>query len=77
VPQAKFTLPEAQIAFVNQYETWGFPDKSSLIRKALREFEERLKTKRLIESAELYAQIYGDDAELQTLTDQALEGWPE
>lgn len=31
----------------------------------------------LIESALLYAEVYQEDAELQELTDIAIEGWPE
>ena len=77
MPQAKFTLAENQIAFVNQYDHWGYSDKSSLVQEALHELECRLRRERLVESATLYAEIYSQDAELQALTDQAIEEWPE
>ena len=39
--------------------------------------QSELEAKELQESAELYAEIYREDKELQVLTESALEGWPQ
>jgi hypothetical protein len=39
--QAKFSLSQSQIEFINQHETWGFPDESALVRAALDEMRVR------------------------------------
>jgi hypothetical protein len=75
--QIKVSLADSHSAFVNQHERWGFPDKSSMIRKALDQLQTCLKQERLRQSAELYAEIYQEDRELRALTEQALEDWPE
>ena len=54
----------------------GFKDKSSLVRKAIDEFRKKIERKKLAESAELYAELYGTDGELNELTDSAIDGWP-
>lgn len=36
-----------------------------------------LDLKRLCESADLYAEVYREDADLRALTEAAIEGWPE
>jgi hypothetical protein len=77
MPQMKFSLSPNHEEFVKQYQLWGFPDKSSLIREALNQLQTRLKHERLRKSAQLYAEVYQEDQELQELTGQALEGWPE
>ncbi len=75
--QIKVSLADSQNQFVNQHQLWGFPDKSSLVREALEQLQSCLKKERLRQSADLYAQIYEEDRELQALTEQALEDWPE
>jgi len=74
---AKFSLSDAQVDFVNQYEVLGFPDKSSVVRAAIDQFRARCAKRQLEESAALYSEIYGEDDELQRLTDAATEDWPE
>ena len=39
--------------------------------------QSELEAKELQESAELYAEIYREDKDLQALTESALEGWPQ
>ena len=56
---------------------YGFKDKSSVIRKALKQFRKELERKSLEKSADLYAEIYEQDSELKKLTESALSGWPE
>ena len=75
--QTKVTLTEEQAEFLSEHASLGFPDRSSLVREAIERFRKELAEQRLRESAELYAEVYAEDADLQELTEQALEGWPE
>jgi hypothetical protein len=77
MPQAKFSLSQSQIEFINRHEAWGFPDKSALVREALDKMKARLARERLAESARLYAEVYAEAEELRGLTEAALEDWPE
>jgi Arc/MetJ-type ribon-helix-helix transcriptional regulator len=76
MPQAKFSLSEAQMDFINRHEAWGFPDKSALVRQALDQMQARLAQERLVESARLYAEVYAEEQNLRDLTEAALEDWP-
>ena len=75
--QAKFSLTFSLIDFLNSYKQYGFKDKSSMVRAALMKFKEELELRTLRESADLYAELYEEDAELQELADVAVVGWPE
>lgn len=75
--QAKFTIDTAQAVFLDHFQQYGFKDKSALVRAALQKFQQELERQQLIESANLYAEIYAEDEELQALTEAAIEGWPE
>ena len=75
--QAKFSVADSQIEFIKQYSRFGFKDKSSMVRAALEELRKKLEYQSLKESAELYAEIYQKDEELQELTNSAIPGWPE
>lgn len=75
--QAKFTIETSQALFLDHFRQYGFKDKSALVRAALQKFQQELERQQLIESADLYAEIYAEDQELQELTQAALEGWPE
>ena len=75
--QAKISLKESQAQFLNEHKSLGFKNKSSLVRAALEYYREKLKNEHLKTSADLYAEIYTNDPELQDLTDSALDGWPE
>ena len=46
-----------------------------MVRKALDCLMERVKSERLRQSAELYAEIYEQDEELQELTRASMEEW--
>ncbi|MBV7330125.1 hypothetical protein KFU94_18135 [Chloroflexi bacterium TSY] len=74
--QAKFSLTDTLIEFLNDYKIYGFKDKSSLVRAALLRFQEELELQRLKQSADLYAEIYAEDVELQELTEVAITEWP-
>lgn len=75
--QAKFSLTSPLIEFLNYYKEYGFKDKSSMVQAALLELKNEFDQQNLKESANLYAEIYADDMELQELTDAAVNGWPE
>lgn len=75
--QAKFTLDQSQLEFVGQYHKFGFKDKSALVRAALAHLQHELEQQQLQVSANLYAEVYAEETDLQELTESALTGWPE
>ena len=75
--QAKFSVTEKQVDFLSNYRTYGFKDKSSMLREAIEYFRKKIETERLKISADLYSRIYIDDNELNELTETAIDGWPE
>ncbi len=75
--QAKFTLEQSHIDFLEQFKERGFKDKSSLVRMALEKLHKELEDRELTESAELYAEVYMEDEDLRQLTDVAIVDWPE
>ena len=75
--QAKFSCQENQVEFLSNYKSYGFKDKSAMVRESLNLLREKLEAQRLRESAELYAETYMEDSELKVLTDSAVQGWPE
>ena len=75
--QVKVSIDEKQVEFLNEYHNYGFKDKSSLVRKAIDHFKKELEIQKLKKSADLYAEIYNKDSELQDLTKSALSEWPE
>ncbi len=74
--QAKFSLKESHIQFIEQCKLYGFKDKSEVVRTALDRLSAELAQKRLRESAALYAEVYEEDHETQEWTDAALSEWP-
>ena len=74
--QAKISFDKNQIEILNKYHEYGFKDKSSLVRSAIEEFIKAAEKKKLIESADLYAEIYNEDSELRDITNSAIEDWP-
>lgn len=75
--QAKFSFEEDQISFLNNYRKYGFKDKSSMVRTALKRFKEELELQRLRQSADLYAEIYSEDTDLKEWTESSVSAWPE
>lgn len=75
--QAKFSLSSPLIEFVGNYQQYGFKDRSALVRAALTRLKEEKERHLLEQSADLYAALYTEDADLQELTNDALTGWPE
>ncbi len=73
----KVTLEQTQIDFLAQFKDLGFKDKSSIVRLALNRLQQEMERQELERSADLYAEVYGEDEELQVLTDLARADWPE
>ena len=74
---AKFSLTENQLRFLEQFKTYGFKDKSEMVRTALERLHQELEQQSLKESAELYAQLYEEDEELRQLAEASLSDWAE
>jgi len=75
--QAKFTIEETQSRFLSQHKKYGFKDKSSVIRAALKRLQKEIEKEKLMMSADLYAEIYDQDKKLRKLTESAIAEWPE
>ena len=75
--QAVFDLPPNLREFVTDFAAYGYESESALVCAALTAFQERLARAELADSAALYAELYAIDADLQALTEQAIEGWPD
>ncbi|MCD4653002.1 hypothetical protein K8T06_03605 [bacterium] len=75
--QTKVSLREEQIHFLKNYSQFGFKDRSEMVRGAIDILQQSILQKQLRESAEIYAEIYQEDQELQELTESALSEWPE
>ena len=74
--QAKFSLKEPQMLFIEQCKRFGFKDRSEVVRTALDRLYVELIQQRLSESAELYAEIYEDDEDVHEWMNAALSEWP-
>ena len=70
--QLKFTVEESQAAFLNNFKLFGFKNKSSLVREALKRLKKDMEIKKLEESADLYAEIYAEDSEIRDEMQRAL-----
>jgi hypothetical protein len=75
--QAKFSLTPPLIEFLNHYKQYGFKDKSSMVQAALLLLKKDFEQENLKQSAQLYAEVYEEETELQELTEAATAGWPE
>ena len=75
--QAKFSVEEVQVHFLNNFKAHGFKDKSSMLRAAIDHFKKDMELESLKKSADLYAEVYAEDGDLKELTDTAVAGWPE
>ena len=75
--QTNVKIEETHAEFLKHYSQYGFKDKNELVREALNRLREDLEQKSLRESAELYAELYEQDTDLQDLTESALLDLPE
>jgi Arc/MetJ-type ribon-helix-helix transcriptional regulator len=69
----KITLEQSQIDFLAQFKALGFKNKSSLVRSALNQLQKQIEKQELERSADLYAEIYEEDEDLQQLTALAVD----
>jgi len=74
--QAKFSLKESHIQFIEQCKQYGFKDKSDVVRTALDRLSKELIRQRLRKSADLYAEVYDEDDETKEWTDATSSEWP-
>jgi Arc/MetJ-type ribon-helix-helix transcriptional regulator len=75
--QAKFSLTPPLVDFLNHHQAYGYRDRSEMVRSALQRLRDELELQSLRESADLYAEVYGEDPDLRELTAAAINGWPE
>ncbi len=75
--QLKFSLNKDHVEFLQNYSLFGFKDKSSMVRAGINLLKKEINKNELKKSAELYAEVYEEDKELQMLTETAISDWPE
>ncbi|MCK4806649.1 MAG: hypothetical protein KAT09_03335 [Candidatus Aegiribacteria sp.] len=75
--QTKFSLEETQAEFLSEFKTYGFKDRSAMVRMAITLFKKRIELESLRKSADLYSEIYSLDDDLKELTETAVTGWLE
>ncbi len=66
------TVDEKQVDFLEKFSQYGFNTQKDLVDEALERLRQDLEQKSLAESADLYAEIYDEDDDLQELTESAL-----
>ena len=77
MPQIKISLDKSNLDFVAQYQEYGYPSKSAIVEAAIAQFKKTLSEQKLLESAELYQEIYDEDLDLQHSTDDAASSMSE
>ena len=75
--QAKFSITDEQLAFLDKHRAYGFRDRSELVRSALSRLQEELELRTLEESARLYGEVYAEELEARAWTEAAVQDWPE
>ena len=71
MPQIKISLNQEILKFVSNYENYGYSSKSAIISDALIALKKQIDKQALVNSAQLYQEIYDNDTELQELTEDA------
>lgn len=71
MPQIKVSLDDANADFISKFRDYGYASKSAIVDDAVRRLHQELMNQALLESAELYQEIYQEDLELQELTESA------
>lgn len=65
-------IDENQVDFLRRFSQYGFKNQDELVKEALSRLRRDLEQKTLEESANLYAEIYAEDEDLQELAESAL-----
>ena len=74
--EQKIMLKNSEAKFIENFAEHGFQSVSELIAKALELLKKEIeKQKKLLSSANLYAEIYDEDEELQEWTNSAMKDW--
>ena len=74
--EQKIMISDTEAQFIKNYAEHGFQNVSELISRALGLLKKEIeKQKQLLLSANLYAEIYDEDEELQEWTNSAIEDW--
>lgn len=66
------TIDEKQADFLENFSKYGFKKQEDLVNEALERLRQDLEQEDLVESANLYAEIYSEDEDLRELTELAL-----
>ncbi len=74
--QRKISFEDSQVKFLDNYKNYGYKDKSSLVREAVRRLEQEILNARIDESARLYEELYNEDPEIKELAEASLNDWP-
>ena len=74
--QAKFSLKESNLLFLQEYRPYGFKDKSEVVRTDLDRLADDFTRRRLRESAALYEEVYEENRKTREWTDADLAEWP-
>ncbi len=69
--QIRVSLEQTAREFVLRHKEYGYASNSAIINDAVKYFQTFLHEKALIESADLYQEVYESDSDLQELTDDA------
>ncbi|MGB3510602.1 MAG: hypothetical protein WBA93_15475, partial [Microcoleaceae cyanobacterium] len=64
-------IEKTQLNVLLHHKNYSFKDEGEMIRFALQKLQLELEVQGLEESAQLYAEIYQENAELQELTETA------
>ncbi len=65
-------IDEKEVDFLKKFSQYGFKNQDELVKEAISRLRQDLEKKSLEESADLYAEIYAEDEDLQELTELAL-----
>ncbi len=74
---AKFSVDQTHLDFLNHYRQYGFKNRSMMVRTALEHLKADIEAARLRQSAKLYAELYAEESELRDLAEAAIREWPE
>lgn len=65
-------VDDNQVEFLRRFSLYGFKSQDDLVKEALNRLRLDFERKSLEESADLYAQVYAEEAELRDITQLAL-----
>jgi len=74
---ARFSVDQTHLDFLNHYRQYGFKNRSMMVRTALDHLKVEIEAARLRQSAKLYAEIYAEEEEPRDFAEAAIGEWPE